>query len=98
MSSNRDLRSLQKEGVIDDAFSKLVSGGKAGFKTIIEKKEPILCPNESCKIELEGHEKFCPKCGMKIEKKTGPSICTKCYTVINVGSKFCTNCGGQAAQ
>ena len=93
MTSNRDLRKLQEGNVIEDAFSKLVSGGKAGFKTIIEKREPIYCSNESCKRELEPHQKFCPGCGANIEKKPKASICMKCYNIINLGDKFCGSCG-----
>jgi RNA polymerase subunit RPABC4/transcription elongation factor Spt4 len=94
MGSNRDLRKYQEEDSIQDAFSKLVSGGKAGFKTIIEKKEPIFCPNDSCKTEIEGHEKFCPSCGTKIEKKsTSLKMCSKCYTILKPENRFCPECG-----
>ena len=95
MTSNRDLRQFQGDSV-QDAFSKLVSGGKSGYKAILEKKEPIFCPNESCKREIEGHEKFCPGCGGKIEKKPTMTMCMKCYTIINQGDKFCSNCGDKA--
>ena len=66
MASNRDLRRyLNDEGAFD-AFSKLVSGGKAGYKTVIErKKEALRC--SKCRIELTGEEKFCPECGTKTE-------------------------------
>jgi len=68
MGSNIDLRHLQNSEAIEDAFSKLVSGGKAGYKTVIErKKEPIKCP--SCNRILEGDEKFCPECGKRLEGK-----------------------------
>ncbi len=64
MGSCLDLRSLQSVEAVEDAFSKLVSGGKAGYKTVIErKKEPIIC--ENCKTSLSGEEKFCPECGTK---------------------------------
>ncbi|MFH1823450.1 MAG: zinc-ribbon domain-containing protein [archaeon] len=64
--SCRDLRKFQDNPDIHDAFSKLVSG-KAGYKTIIERRKDIpLCP--SCRKILEGEEKFCPECGTKIEK------------------------------
>lgn len=49
-----------------DAFSKLVSGGKAGYKAIIERKKEVpTC--KKCGKELEGIEKFCPECGEKTE-------------------------------
>ena len=64
MGSCLDLRNLQSVEAVEDAFSKLVSGGKAGYKTVIErKKEPLLCGN--CKTPLSGEEKFCPECGTK---------------------------------
>ncbi|MFH1500415.1 MAG: hypothetical protein ABIE22_00525 [archaeon] len=67
MTSNRDLRRLQDNEAVQDAFSRLVSG-RSGYKTIIEKDKPkIYC--KGCTIELEGHEKFCPECGTKTEKQ-----------------------------
>ncbi len=54
------------------AFSKLVSGGKVGYKTVIErKKEPLKCKN--CGNILGGEEKFCPECGTRAEKPATPS-------------------------
>ena len=62
----RDLRSYQESGKVVDAFSRLVSGGKMGYKTVIEKKvEEIKCVG--CRAKLEGIEKFCPECGQKTE-------------------------------
>jgi len=62
----RDLRKLQDDGKVADAFSKLVSGGKFGYKTVIEKKvEEKRCLG--CQSKLEGNEKFCPNCGTKTE-------------------------------
>jgi len=56
---------LQKSDGILDAFSKIVSG-KAGYKTVIEKKKEIIkCPE--CTTILEGTEKFCPECGHKLK-------------------------------
>lgn len=66
MSSCRDLRSLHDSEDIMNAFSKLVSGGKAGYKTIIEKTRPQLKCG-SCGTNLLGDEKFCPECGMKLK-------------------------------
>jgi len=66
MSSCRDLRSLHDSDEIAKAFSKLVSGGKAGYKTIIEKTRPTpKC--SSCGQTLLGDEKFCPECGNKLK-------------------------------
>ncbi len=92
MTSNRDLRKFQEEGVIKDAFSKLVSR-RPGYKTIIERREAVYCQNQSCKRELDGHEKFCPGCGEKIEKKAKTTMCTKCYVILGPNDKFCTSCG-----
>jgi RNA polymerase subunit RPABC4/transcription elongation factor Spt4 len=62
----RDLRKYQEDPKVADAFSKLVSGGKYGYKTVIEKKvEEKRCKN--CNARLEGNEKFCPECGAKTE-------------------------------
>lgn len=67
MSSNRDLRNISSDS-IQDAFSKLVSGGKEGYKTVIEKKtEFVNC--RSCGNMLEGNENFCSNCGTKITPK-----------------------------
>ena len=61
----RDLRKLQEDTSIFDAFSRLVSG-KSNYKTIIEKKvEEKRCVK--CRTKLEGVEKFCPECGEKTE-------------------------------
>lgn len=67
MGSCIDLRKLQSVESVEDAFSRLVSGGKANYKTVIErKKDPVIC--ENCKITLSGEEKFCPECGTKVAK------------------------------
>jgi len=61
----RDLRKLQEDTGIFDAFSRLVSG-KSNYKTIIEKKvEEKRCVK--CRMKMEGVEKFCPECGEKTE-------------------------------
>lgn len=66
MGSCLDLRRYVNDQRTFDAFSQLVSGGKAGYKTVIErKKETPKCKN--CGKELEGVEKFCPECGEKTE-------------------------------
>ena len=41
MGSCIDLRNLQDGDAIQDAFSKVVSGGKMGYKTVIERKKII---------------------------------------------------------
>ena len=65
---NRDLRKYQDSSDVANAFSKLVSGGKMGYKTVIEKKvEEIRC--SGCRAKLEGNEKFCPECGEKTDWK-----------------------------
>jgi len=64
MGSCIDLRKFQDPKIIEDAFSKIVSGGKYGYKTVIERKvEPVKC--SSCSKVLDGNEKFCPECGTK---------------------------------
>lgn len=63
----RDLRKQMDSDDVAAAFSRLVSGGRAGYKTIIEKDKPkIYC--KSCNLILSGGEKFCPECGTKVEK------------------------------
>jgi len=63
--SNHDLRNLMNSSEVEDAFSKLVSGGKAGYKTIIEKNKKVnIC--DKCGQYLQGDEKFCPECGNKL--------------------------------
>lgn len=64
----RDLRDLQESDAVLKAFSALVSGGKYGYKTIIQKdkKKPV-CPG--CNKYLSGDEKFCPECGTNVEIK-----------------------------
>ena len=65
MGSCIDLRKFQDSEAIEDAFSKIVSGGKLNYKTVIERKvEPLKCPK--CKNLLSGNEKFCSECGNKL--------------------------------
>ena len=62
----RDLRKYQDSNQVADAFSRLVSGGKMGYKTVIEKKVvEIRC--HGCNGKLEGVEKFCSNCGEKTD-------------------------------
>ena len=66
MGSCLDLRRYVNDQKTFDAFSRLVSGGKSGYKTVLErKKENPKC--SKCGKELEGIEKFCPECGEKTE-------------------------------
>jgi len=62
-----DLREFQNDdSKVIDIFSKIVSGGKFGYKTVIEKKkDEKRCAN--CHVPLQGVEKFCPECGAKTE-------------------------------
>ncbi|MEM4625637.1 MAG: zinc ribbon domain-containing protein [Candidatus Pacearchaeota archaeon] len=92
MGSCLDLRKYQEESAIQDAFSRLVSN-KPGYKAVIERKEPKICPNQNCKRELDPSLKFCPSCGTKIEEKPKSLICTKCYNIVNCEDSFCGNCG-----
>ena len=62
----RDLRKLEGDASVADAFSRLVSGNKYNYKTVIEKKvEEKRC--SGCYTKLEGVEKFCPNCGQKTD-------------------------------
>lgn len=63
--SSRDLRRFQDAEAIQNAFSALVSGGKPGYKTIIERKKEVPRCSD-CNLNLTGDEKFCPECGTKI--------------------------------
>lgn len=46
MTSNRDLREQMDSDSVANAFASLVSGGKSGYKTVIEKKKiPPKCSN-----------------------------------------------------
>ena len=66
MNSNRDLRHLNESEAVVNAFSKLVSGGRSGYKTILEKTKPTpKC--SACNTTLTGDEKFCPECGNKLK-------------------------------
>jgi hypothetical protein len=50
---------------VHNAFSALVSGGRPGYKTVIERRKDI--PKCSkCLKTLSGEEKFCPECGNKV--------------------------------
>ncbi len=61
------MQELQQQEQFIDAFSKIVSGGKAGYRAVIEKKQVVIkCKN--CEIILDENQKFCHECGTKVEK------------------------------
>ena len=61
------MQEIQSSEEFADAFSKIVSGGRAGYHAVIEKKHVIIqCQN--CKNVLEVSDKFCRECGTKVEK------------------------------
>jgi len=66
MGSCLDLRKYVNDQKTFDAFSRLVSGGKEGYKTVLERKKEVPKCGK-CGRELEGIEKFCPECGEKTE-------------------------------
>ena len=61
------MQEIQKNEGVMDAFSRIVSGGKAGYKTVIEKK-PMIIKCNNCQTILDISQKFCHECGTKIEK------------------------------
>jgi rubrerythrin len=62
--SVEDMRDTLPEEVYK-AFSKIVSGGKSGYKAVIDRPKAIpKCPK--CGTVLSGDEKFCPECGNKL--------------------------------
>src|SRR3989344_1752200 len=95
MGSNIDLRKYQDPDSIQEAFSKIVSGGKLGYKTIIErKKAPPKC--SKCGRSGEEDQKFCPQCGGKMSVSL--TNCPGCKKFVGDGEKFCTNCGTSLVQ
>ena len=61
-----DLSDQMDSEEVAAGFSRLVSGGKYGYKAVIERKKEVpRCIK--CRKELEGIEKFCPECGEKTE-------------------------------
>lgn len=90
MGSNIDLREYQDSESIEDAFSKIVSGGKHGYKTIIERKKiPPKC--EKCGRGGNEGQKFCSHCGGKMIIPI--TKCPSCKKPIDETQKFCTECG-----
>lgn len=90
MGSNIDLRKYQDPESIQDAYSKIVSGGKPGYKAVIERKKPT--PKCSkCGRGGDPEQKFCPQCGGKMVVPL--TRCPKCKKSIDDNEKFCTECG-----
>lgn len=93
MGSCLDLRKFQSgkdSKGIEDAFAKIVSGGKVGYKTVIEKKKiPPKCTKCGRGGDLE--QKFCPQCGGKMVVPI--TECPSCSKAIEGDEKFCTECG-----
>ena len=95
MGSGLDLRKYQDPDSIQDAFSKIVSGGKVGYKAIIERKKiPPKC--SKCGRGGDEDQKFCPQCGGKMIIPL--TNCPGCKKFINDREKFCTNCGQSLIQ
>jgi len=89
MGSCLDLRKLQSETAVQDAYSLLVSG-KKGYKAVIERRKP----NPKCvKCGRGGdpEQKFCPQCGGQM--KIPLTNCPGCQASIGDTEKFCTQCG-----
>lgn len=90
MGSCLDLRKYQDSSSIEDAFAKVVSGGKMGYKTVIERKKiPPKCVK--CGRGGDHDQKFCPQCGGAM--KVPLTNCPGCKVSIDDNQKFCTNCG-----
>ena len=90
MGSCLDLRKYEDGSVIHDAFSKIVSGGKMGYKAVIERKKlPPKCVK--CGRGGDVDQKFCPQCGGKMQVPI--TNCPGCKVGIEIGQKFCTGCG-----
>lgn len=67
MSDCLNLNGYIDDEKVHDAFSALVSGGKKGYKTVIERKKEIVRCSD-CSSVLSGAEKFCPECGKKVKE------------------------------
>ena len=82
---------LQRSDEFAGIFSKIVSG-KAGYKTVIEKKKiPLNCRKCNLLLDSDSPPKFCPECGTKVWIK--PEKCQKCGKGLFPEDKFCTECG-----
>jgi predicted amidophosphoribosyltransferase len=89
MGSCLDLRKLQSDSAVQDAYSLLVSG-KKGYKAVIERRK---VPPRCVKCNRPGDDgvKFCSQCGG--EMKTPLTNCPGCQKDIGDTEKFCTQCG-----
>jgi rRNA maturation endonuclease Nob1 len=89
MGSSLDLRSLQNDHAVQDAYSLLVSG-KKGYKAVIERRKiPPKCVK--CGRGGDTDQKFCPQCGGQM--KIPLTNCPGCQASIGDTEKFCTSCG-----
>lgn len=90
MGSCIDLRKYQDADSIADAYSKIVSGGKMGYRAVLERKKiPPKCVK--CGRGGDDGQKFCPQCGGAM--KVPMTHCPGCKKPIDEGAKFCTECG-----
>ncbi len=90
MGSCIDLRKYQDADAIQDAFSKIVSGGKMGYKSVIERKKHRQKCTKCGRGGDEG-QKFCPQCGGKMEVPL--TNCPGCKRHIDETEMFCIECG-----
>ena len=93
MGSSIDLRNFQSgkgARAVEDAFARVVSGGKIGYKTVIEKK--TISPKcDKCGRGGDSGQKFCPQCGASL-------FCPACNLPTGPADKYCSNCGKQLRQ
>jgi len=90
MGSCIDLRKYSDPEAIQDAYSKVVSGGKSSYRAIIERKKPTPKCTKCGRGGDEG-QKFCPQCGGKMVIPL--TNCPGCKKPIDENEKFCTECG-----
>jgi len=65
--TQKRMEEIQKSGEIKDAFAKLVSGGRYGYKTVVETK-PMVFKCHKCQTVVDvANQKFCHECGAKVE-------------------------------
>lgn len=90
MGSCLDLRKYQNTDSIQEAYSKIVSGGRYGYKSVLERKKPTpKCTK--CGRGGDVEQKFCPQCGGKMVVPI--TNCPGCNKSIDETEKFCTECG-----
>lgn len=88
--TQKRMQEIQNSESFSDAFSKIVSGGKWGYKAVIEKK-PVIIICRKCGKQLDEGIKFCSECGTKVWVK--PTKCPKCLKPVFQEDKFCQSCG-----